>query len=529
MPEDYTIVVPTVGRPSLTTLLRSLSEADGPAPEEIIVVDDRKYGERLALPLNRHHVRVLRSGGHGPAAARNVGWRAATTEWVVFLDDDVVPGLTWTAELLVDLAQADRAARADGGAPVGGVQGVLRVPLPEDRAPTDWERNTAGLENAAWITADMAYRRRALAAVNGFDERFTRAYREDADLALRIMDAGYRLVRGHRQVAHPVRPAGFWASVKAQHGNADDALMRRRHGRTWRDRADAGRGRLPAHAVTTAAGVTAVIGALPRIGGKRALRSSAAFDRPGHRWGASGPGVAAAVAGLLFAGMTAKFAWDRIKPGPRDRDEIVKMAVTSVIIPPVACWERIRGELAYARVRPARPRSTPAAVLFDRDGTLVRDVPYNGSPGRVVPMPGARDAVDRVRRAGVAMGVVTNQSGVARGLLTEKDVRDVHARIEELLGSFDVWEVCPHGDGDRCRCRKPGPELIERACARMDVPPWACVVIGDIGSDLAAADAAGARSVLVPTARTRDAEIAAAPRVAGGLAEAVDLALEGRA
>ena len=62
------------------------------------------------------------------------------------------------------------------------------VPLPTDRRPTDWERNTAGLAGASWITADMAYRRTALEAVNGFDERFPRAYREDADLALRSAD-----------------------------------------------------------------------------------------------------------------------------------------------------------------------------------------------------------------------------------------------------------------------------------------------------------------------------------------------------
>jgi HAD superfamily hydrolase (TIGR01662 family) len=68
-------------------------------------------------------------------------------------------------------------------------------------------------------------------------------------------------------------------------------------------------------------------------------------------------------------------------------------------------------------------------VLFDRDGTLIVDVPYNGDPARVVPMPGARAALDRLRAAGVRVGVVSNQSGIARGLLTRAQVEAVNARM----------------------------------------------------------------------------------------------------
>ena len=69
---------------------------------------------------------------------------------------------------------------------MAATQGRFEVPLPGDRRPTDWERSTGGPGAARWATADMAYRREALAAVGGFDERFPRAYREDADLALRV-------------------------------------------------------------------------------------------------------------------------------------------------------------------------------------------------------------------------------------------------------------------------------------------------------------------------------------------------------
>src|SRR5439155_2972818 len=141
-----------------------------------------------------------------------------------FLDDDVLPTPDWAERLTADLDVADD---------VGGVQGVVRVPLPADRRPTDWERVTAGLASGRWITADMAYRRAALAAVGGFDERFPRAYREDADLAYRVRRAGWRLVIGERRTLHPVRPESPWACLRAQRGNTDDALLRRMYGPGW--------------------------------------------------------------------------------------------------------------------------------------------------------------------------------------------------------------------------------------------------------------------------------------------------------
>lgn len=166
-----------------------------------------------------------------------------------------------------------------------------------------------------------------------------------------------------------------------------------------------------------------------------------------------------------------------------------------------------------------------AAVLFDRDGTLVRDVPYNRDPALVEPMPGAPEAVARARAAGLRVGVVTNQSGVGRGLLTAADVDRVDAAVDRCCGPFDVWAVCPHAPGAGCPCRKPAPGLVLAAAARLGLPPAQVAVVGDIGSDVAAAVAAGAFPVLVPTAVTRPAEVAAAPWVAADLGAAVDLVL----
>lgn len=169
------------------------------------------------------------------------------------------------------------------------------------------------------------------------------------------------------------------------------------------------------------------------------------------------------------------------------------------------------------------------AVLFDRDGTLVHDVPYNGDPQQVRPVAGARAALDLLRFAGLRLGVVTNQSGLAIGRFTHADLARVNARIEALLGAFDTWQVCPHpppSDGrPACRCRKPAPGMIYDAARALGTVPTRCVMIGDIGADMVAAMAAGATGILVPTAATRADEIAAAPAVARDLRAAVELVL----
>jgi D-glycero-D-manno-heptose 1,7-bisphosphate phosphatase len=168
---------------------------------------------------------------------------------------------------------------------------------------------------------------------------------------------------------------------------------------------------------------------------------------------------------------------------------------------------------------------TPEAVLFDRDGTLIRDVPYNGDPSRVVLMPGAADVVRDLRARGVRTGVVSNQSGIGRGLLTRAQVDSVNARVDELLGPFDTWQVCPHHPDDGCPCRKPRPGMVLAACAALGVEPSRTVFIGDIGADVEAARAAGAFPVLVPTEVTRGEEIDEAPCTATDLVAALAVVL----
>jgi len=165
------------------------------------------------------------------------------------------------------------------------------------------------------------------------------------------------------------------------------------------------------------------------------------------------------------------------------------------------------------------------AVLCDRDGTLVRDVPYNGDPALVEPLPGVAAGLGRLRAADLRLAVVSNQSGVARGLLTHAEVEGVTARLAELLGPFDAVLWCPHGPDDGCACRKPAPGMIRAAAAACRVAVERCVVVGDIGADVGAAQAAGAASILVPTEVTRPEEISDAPCVADDFGAAVDLVL----
>ncbi|MGK8503946.1 HAD-IIIA family hydrolase [Nocardia asiatica] len=492
---DYSIVIPTMGRESLRSLLESLDNAVGPKPREIIVVDDRPGGGPLPLRDTVPPVRVVRSGGRGPAAARNVGWQHATGAWIAFLDDDVLTAPDWPARLADDLHGLDETTAASTAR--------IEVPLPRHRRPTDEERATARLATARWITADMAYRRCALVAVGGFDERFPRAFREDADLALRVCLAGYVIAPGRRLTRHPLRGgSGPLASVRAQRGNADNALLRRKYGARWRQRIGEGTGQLPRHALTTIAGAAAV--ALGVAGRKRSALAFAA----------------------LWTALTGEFATRRILPGPRTPAEIGRMALSSALIPPAACWHRLRGEWRHRDATHA----SPLALLFDRDDTLIIDVPYLADPTRVQPVPGAVDALRRVREAGIQLGVVSNQSGVARGLISPRQLAAVNSRVEELLGPFATWQVCVHGESDGCPCRKPQPGLVRRAAAELGVDVGRCVLIGDTGADVSAAMSAGARAILVPTARTRPEEVRRAHReaiVARDLTEAVRLAMAG--
>lgn len=148
------------------------------------------------------------------------------------------------------------------------------------------------------------------------------------------------------------------------------------------------------------------------------------------------------------------------------------------------------------------------AVFFDKDGTLVEDVPYNADPAHVVLAPGAGAAVAGLAAGGYAIVVISNQSGVARGFFDEAALDAVSMRVRELVerqgGRVDAFFYCPHHpDGGvpeyarACDCRKPAPGLLTRAAADLQLDLGASWLVGDILDDVAAGRGAGCRTVLV--------------------------------
>lgn len=492
---DFAVVIPTIGRPTLQRLLaaleRDLEKTAGVVPQAVIVVDDRAKSDPPLLITSDLPVTVVRSGGRGPAAARNAGWRLSDARWICFLDDDVRPDPGWGAALAEDLAAA-------GSSGAVGSQAIIGVPIRHGLRVSDDERRTQRLETAQWITADMAYRRSALVEVGGFDERFPRAYREDSDLGLRITLSGSSIVQGTRRSSHPVARGTWMSSVRAQKGNRDDALLHRKYGKGWRPAIGEGRGRLPAHIATTAAACLALAAPAPVVA----------------RWGR-----------IAWCAMTADFTLRRFLSGRRTVGEAVRMLASSILIPPVAVYHRLRGEWDYR----AAHRDPPLAVLLDRDDTIIEDIPYLNDADGVRPVTGADVALNRLRARGILLAVVTNQSGVAKGLIATDQLAQVNARVEELLGPFDSWQVCVHDAGDGCGCRKPRPGMVLAAAEALGVKPDRCVLIGDTGGDVQAALAAEARAVLVPTEKTLPHEVSHAREracVASTLTEAVSMVLE---
>ncbi|MGE7774886.1 D-glycero-alpha-D-manno-heptose-1,7-bisphosphate 7-phosphatase [Chitinophaga sp. NPDC101104] len=145
------------------------------------------------------------------------------------------------------------------------------------------------------------------------------------------------------------------------------------------------------------------------------------------------------------------------------------------------------------------------AVFFDKDGTLVRDVPYNTDPERIALEPGAGEAVGQLRRRGFALVLVSNQSGVARGMFHEDALQAVRERLEELLNvPFDGFYCCPHHPQGTvqpynrdCSCRKPKPGLLLRAADDLGLELQHCWMVGDILHDVEAGNRAGCRTILL--------------------------------
>lgn len=187
-----------------------------------------------------------------------------------------------------------------------------------------------------------------------------------------------------------------------------------------------------------------------------------------------------------------------------------------------------------------------AGCLLDRDGVIVDEVEYLSRVDELRLIPGSAAAIVRLNRARIPVVVVTNQSAVARGMLTEQGLAEIHAALDRMLAAegahIDRYEYCPHhpieGVGAHaieCDCRKPAPGMLLRAAAALDLDLGRSMLVGDKLSDVAAGAAVGCRTCLVRTGHgaslddesVRDAR-PAPDLVVDDLAAAVDHWLAGR-
>jgi GT2 family glycosyltransferase len=317
------VVVPTFGKAAqlrrcLDALLAQRIEPDA---FEIVVVDaGRDDGVRelvlgIAEWIRSPQVRYLRPlHGRGPAAARNRGWRAAKGALIAFTDDDTIPTSDWLAA----------GARAfENNRHWVALSGRVILQRADDlRWPTDHERVKRGAQSAEFVTANAFVWRTALEAIGGFDERFTRGWREDSDLQFRLLSQIGAV--GHcpeARVVHPAREESWRGSLRQQRNTYFDALLYKKHPRLYRERIR----RIPPwdYYLIVLFGMAAPL-----------------------LWATNEDGFAQAFA-LVACALVARLAWQRLRRADHPARHLLEMVATSALIPFLSVYWRVRGALRF--------------------------------------------------------------------------------------------------------------------------------------------------------------------------------------
>lgn len=229
------VVIPTYNRPVLLLkCLEALTRQSYPVNRfEIIVVSDgpdettsqavAAFSQQQAVPI---HMLAL-PAKRGPAAARNMGWKHSQAELIAFTDDDCLPEPQW-------LRAFSDVYRITGKRNIAMTGQTL---VPRTNPPTDYEQTIADLEKAEFITANCATTRRALEMINGLDEAFTMAWREDSDLQFQCIKHGIRIYPVRQAcVTHPVRKASWGRCLHEEKKGMFDALLLKKHPELCREK-----------------------------------------------------------------------------------------------------------------------------------------------------------------------------------------------------------------------------------------------------------------------------------------------------
>jgi glycosyltransferase involved in cell wall biosynthesis len=312
------VVIPTYNRRRLLKqcLLRLCRQDLDPSEYEMIVADDENSLEtktmllRLKAENPEHNFVYTRvEPGHGPASARNAGWRRARGQIIAFTDDDCLPNPDWLSKGIEYFEKH-----------VDAIWGKVVVPLPDH--PTDYQLNTAGLAKEEFVTANCFCRKAVLDEIQGFDERFDKPWREDSDLYFTLMEIGanVRYVPS-AVVSHPAREAKFGVSIFMQKNNVFEPLLYKKHRELYRKYVH-----FPVMKRFYAIVMFLVLMVLALFFKGFSL---------------------AALAFCGWATFTVLFIIERLQRSSKDLKHVIEMIVTSMLIPPLAIYWRMVGALRF--------------------------------------------------------------------------------------------------------------------------------------------------------------------------------------
>ncbi len=316
-PISISIVIPTYKRPLLLArCLLALAEQSLDSNEfEIIVVSDGPdeisgdvVKQILAGKCNWKFLMLPEK--KGPAAARNYGWHQAGAELIAFTDDDCVPDKDWLKSLI----------QAHHGETLAAFTGSIKVPV--SGKPTDFARNTANLETAAFITANCCVTKEALQLTGGFDERFLMAWREDSDLEFKLIHHQVPIRRVESAlVVHPVREAAWGVSIKEQRKGIFNALLYKKFPALYRSKIQ------PAPAWNYYLIILSCIAGIAGIIARNNFIIVPAF--------------------LVWLFLMIQFIQKRLNGASHTVDHVIEMMATSVVIPFLSVYWQLYGAVKY--------------------------------------------------------------------------------------------------------------------------------------------------------------------------------------